>query len=79
MWPQLPRVLAILIASVALAACGGGSDSGDRMAPPSSLSYTSPVQATAEEALVPLMPTVTGSVASYSVSPALPAGLTINP
>jgi hypothetical protein len=79
MWPQLPRVVAILIASVALAACGGGSDSGDRMAPPSSLSYTSPVQATAEEALVPLMPTVTGSVALYSVSPALPAGLTISP
>jgi hypothetical protein len=33
----------------------------------------------AEEALVPLTPAVTGSVASYAVSPALLAGLTINP
>ena len=79
MWSQFPRVLAICIASVALAACGDGGGSGGRLAPPANLSYTSPVQAMAEEALVPLMPAVTGSVASYSVSPALPAGLTINP
>ena len=81
MWSQLRRILTIGIASVALAACGGGGagGSGSRMAAPASLSYTSPVQAMAEEALVPLIPAVTGSVASYSVSPALPAGLTMNP
>jgi hypothetical protein len=46
---------------------------------PSGLSYTaSPITATAKTAIVSASPTVTGTVVSYSVSPALPAGLSIN-
>jgi hypothetical protein len=45
---------------------------------PSALSYTSPVQATVGTAITPLSPTVTGTVSSYAVTPALPAGLALN-
>jgi hypothetical protein len=50
-----------------------------RIAPPSSLSYPSPQVFTATAAITPISPTVTGTVSFYSVSPALPAGLTLNP
>ena len=46
--------------------------------PPSALSYPSPVQATVGNAIAPLVPTVTGSVTSYSVSPPLPTGMSLN-
>jgi oligogalacturonide lyase len=59
-----------------VAACGGGG--GDGESPPSALSYTSPVQTTVGTAITPLSPTVTGTVSSYSVSPALPAGLSLD-
>lgn len=45
---------------------------------PSSLSYSSPNYFTKGIAITPLSPTVTGFVESYSISPALPAGLTMN-
>jgi len=46
---------------------------------PSGLSYAaSPITATVGTAIASASPTVTGIVASYSVSPALPAGLSIN-
>jgi hypothetical protein len=85
------RALPICFAILALAACGGGggSDSSDSsasgsgggetsVASPSALSYTSPVQATVSTAITPLSPTVTGIVSSYSVSPVLPSGLSLN-
>lgn len=47
--------------------------------PPSSLSYSSSsLSFTAGVTITNLSPTVTGSVTSYSVAPALPAGLSLN-
>jgi hypothetical protein len=47
--------------------------------PPSSLSYSSSaINATMGYAIVDATPSVSGSVASYAVSPLLPAGLSIN-
>jgi Putative Ig domain len=62
--------------AVTLASCGGSSSSTP--AAPSSLSYTSPVTAIVGSAISNLSPTVNGSITSYSVSPALPAGLTLD-
>ena len=74
--------IALLIAFVA--GCGGGAGGGSGSIPisgsaPSSLSYTSPMTGTVGIPLVVLSPTVTGVVINYSVNPALPAGLTLNP
>jgi hypothetical protein len=45
---------------------------------PSALSYPGPQTYVAGAAITPLTPTVTGTVTSFSVSPALPAGLALN-
>ena len=84
----------LLVAFVALHACGGGG--GDDPPPqqppsqqppaqqppaataPSALSYTSPQTLTVGTAITALSPTVTGTVTSYAASPALPAGLAID-
>jgi hypothetical protein len=50
-----------------------------RIAAPSALSYDSPKTYYVGTAIRPLSPLVTGAVASYGVSPALPPGLTLNP
>ncbi len=55
------------------AAPGGGGGSA-----PSALSYPSPVQGTVGTAIAALTPSVTGSVSTYSVSPALPEGLALD-
>ncbi len=48
--------------------------------PPSGLSYTpSSVSGVVGTAITNMVPTVTGTVTNYSVSPTLPAGLSINP
>jgi len=47
--------------------------------PPSSLSYTTPVIYTQNETITNNVPSVIGTVNSYSISPALPTGLTIDP
>ncbi|MGB8692146.1 MAG: putative Ig domain-containing protein, partial [Steroidobacteraceae bacterium] len=46
--------------------------------PPSALSYPSPALLTLNRVAASLTPTVTGTVDSYTVSPALPPGLTID-
>lgn len=51
---------------------------GNGVAAPSALSYPSPQNYVVGVAITPLNPTVTGTVTSYGVSPALPAGLTLN-
>ncbi|MEP7311710.1 MAG: TIGR03118 family protein [Pseudomonadota bacterium] len=71
---------------VLLAACGGGGDAAPPYTPPptptvtapSALSYTSPFTATIGVAITALTPTVTGTTPTYTVSPALPAGLALN-
>lgn len=51
-----------------------------KIASPSSLAYSvSTIMATIGVAITPDTPTVTGTVSSYAVSPALPAGLVIDP
>ena len=57
---------------------GGGYGGGGGVVAPSGLSYTAPATMNVNTAITPLSPTVTGTVTSYSVSPALPAGLTLN-
>jgi hypothetical protein len=64
-----------------VSSCGGGSGStmpAPTMPAPSALSYSSPPAFTASVAITALNPTVTGIVSSYAVTPALPAGLSIN-
>ena len=45
---------------------------------PSNLTYPSPQSIRVNTAMTAIAPTVTGTVTSYSVSPALPAGLSLN-
>jgi hypothetical protein len=62
-----------------LTSCGGGSSGGMQMqSPPSNLQYAAPPPFTIKRAIAPLKPTVVGSVTSYSVSPALPAALSLD-
>jgi hypothetical protein len=67
-----------------LSACGGGGDSGSVTPPPAGtpaptgLSYPTPQVFTVGQAAATVSPTVTGTVSSYSVSPALPAGLALS-
>ncbi len=58
--------------------CGGGGGDGGGAPPPSGLSYSSPNIYAVGTEIGPLKPTVTGTVTSYSVSPALPGGLTLD-
>jgi len=83
MWLQL-ILLCLLLSGVA--ACGGSGDnsatspgSGSAIVAPSALFYPSPQIAVVGVALQPLDPTVTGNVSNYSVEPALPGGLVLDP
>lgn len=66
-----------MLLCIALTGCGGSSDS-DRPAAPSGLGYTSQSIYAAGETIAPIAPAVTGAVTRFSVSPALPAGLTLD-
>ncbi len=73
--------LGVALVCLVLAACGGGSSGGSSPPPvpaPSGLSYPSPQSVRINTAMTALTPTVTGTVTSYAVTPALPAGLTLN-
>ena len=74
------RVIAATLLAAA-AGCGGGGNSGNQPPPtaPSGLSYPNPQTFVVGEAIDPLGPTVTGTVTSYSASPALPPGITLDP
>ena len=69
--------LGALVMVSLLAACGGSSGGGSNNGPPpSNLAYPSEsVVLESGEVLTPLVPTVTGNVTSWSIDPALPAGL----
>ena len=76
------RSLPVMGCALWLNACGGGSSSpspAPAVPPaPSGLSYVSPRIYVVGRTITALMPTVTGTVTSFSVSPNLPAGLTLN-
>jgi hypothetical protein len=65
-----------------LGACSSGGGSTPPAPPPtpapSGLSYPAPPVLTKGTAIATLTPTVTGAPTSYTVNPALPAGLTLN-
>jgi hypothetical protein len=75
--------IALSFAILTLTAChhdgqdssGGGNSTGTA---PAGLSYSSPVSAVVGTAMTALAPTVSGTVTSYSVAPALPAGVTLD-
>jgi len=64
--------------SLLLVACGGGGGGSNQPAPPAGLGYPAPPNYTINVAITALNPTVNGSVTSYTISPALPAGLSLN-
>jgi polyhydroxybutyrate depolymerase len=68
--------LGLCLLAFGLGACGGGGASAP--AAPTGLSYPTPLSLTVGVAMVSANPTVTGTVTSYSVSPALPAGLMLS-
>ena len=82
----------VLLTTILVTACGGGGGGGGNsgnggggggysppaVTAPSGLAYTAPPALVIQQAMTPLSPTVTGQVTSYSVSPALPAGLSLN-
>ncbi|HEU5137049.1 MAG TPA: Ig domain-containing protein [Steroidobacteraceae bacterium] len=78
---MLKKALPLLCAWLVVG-CGGGDDDSPSPPPPppapSGLAYVAPPAFTVGTAIAPLSPTVTGTVVSYSVAPALPAGLAIN-
>ena len=76
------KSLALIFALLALAACGGGGGGGSSPPPtPSgSLSYPSGTQSfTVGSAITAINPTITGTLSGFTVSPALPAGLSLDP
>jgi Putative Ig domain len=84
MTPAMPNRFGALVTCIGLlsvaalaVSCGGGSSSSIPVAP-SGLSYPSPSSAAVGAAITPLSPTVTGTVSSYSITPALPPGLSLN-
>ena len=74
--------LGLILTAVSLlfCGCGGGPGSVITLQPPSALSYTTATaDYTVGTAITPNSPTSTGgAVTSYSVSPALPAGLSLS-
>src|ERR1700761_2475736 len=78
-WPSfMSSLMIILTCATVLAGCGGGSGGGSSMSAPSGLSYQTPRTFTVGQAISPLNPTVTGTVTGYTVSPGLPAGLSMD-
>jgi hypothetical protein len=76
------RLAIAAIAAVGLAfGCGGGGSSEPPLAPPSGLHYgVNPALYTRDVAVTPNTPgSGGGGIAAYAISPALPAGLTLNP
>ena len=68
----------LLLGVLSQISCGGGSAGSSTPTAPSGLSYASPQTYVVGTAIAVLSPTVTGSVNSYAVAPALPAGLALN-
>jgi hypothetical protein len=77
------RISWVAILLSVLSACGGGGGGGSGTLPPvttapSDLQYPTAPAFIVDTAITALTPTVVGNVSSYSVSPALPAGLSLS-
>ncbi len=76
------RIITLALLSLILVACGGGSGGGSAATPPPpappSISYPSTPSWVVGQAIPTLTPTVSGVVTRYSISPALPAGLSLD-
>lgn len=68
---------AALICVVTLAGCSGGGGSSVNTAAPQA-SYMSPQVYGENQQISPLMPTISGTATSFSVTPSLPAGLVLD-
>lgn len=84
-YKNLAVTFLIAICEFLLSACGGGGGGSSNGSPvasalpaPSALAYTSPLALTVGTPVSALAPTVTGTVSTYTVSPALPDGLALN-
>jgi hypothetical protein len=73
---------ALSLCALLASGCGGGGGSGNggtgASGSTAALQYSTPNTFTVGQAISPVNPTVTGSVTSYSVLPALPSGLGLN-
>jgi len=74
----LSLVLALALAPFALLSCGSGSGSGSQ-GPPSGLTYAeNPATYVQGFAATPNVPSVSGTVVSWSIAPALPTGMSMD-
>jgi 6-phosphogluconolactonase len=73
---RLRDAFALGLLALILTSCGGGG--GSPQSAPSGLTYTSPVVLTVGVLAPTISPIVTGSVTTYSISPALPDGLSMS-
>jgi hypothetical protein len=74
-------LILFLVATGMIQGCGSGVGSSSHPAvnPPAGLSFSEPIiTATMNQAITADVPAVTGTVSSYSVSPALPQGLSLS-
>lgn len=74
---MIRRLAAPLFVASTIAACGGGG-TAPSPSPPAGISYATPQTLTLGSAVVPVVPTVTGTVTGYAVSPPLPRGVTLD-
>lgn len=71
------RISSMIACAFIVAGCGGG-DGASSSPPAAQASYATPPGYAQGQAISPLAPTVTGAVATFSVAPPLPPGLTID-
>lgn len=69
----------IQVTNTATALSGSNNSGFTLILPPSGLQYTLPTAGISTQAAVNMPPVVSGSAATYSINPALPQGMSINP
>ena len=72
------RSILLFFAGLIASCGGGGGDGAPAIMAPSDLQYPAPPAFVVQQPISALSPSVVGPVASYAVSPALPAGLSLN-
>jgi hypothetical protein len=76
-WRAIPALCVVLLL-ISCGGGGGGSSSSGGSGTGASVYYSTPQTFTVGQAITPLHPTTNGSVTQYTVTPTLPAGLSIN-